>query len=129
LLKEIIIAIQAYFDAHQFISRQKLWKWIVVPGIVYALLFCIGMYFFWHSTNNVVSWITGGIGRRLAQAAAQQPAYVFVVMAELMIRIVLMLFYFSLFKYLILIIGAPAFAYLSERTESSLEGRPFTVFI
>jgi CysZ protein len=127
LLKEIIIAIQAYFDAHQFISRQKLWKWIVVPGIVYALLFCIGMYFFWHSTNNVVSWITGGIGVEgwLKRQRSSLLTFLFV-MAELMIRIVLMLFYFSLFKYLILIIGAPAFAYLSERTESSLEERPFS---
>jgi CysZ protein len=38
---------------------------------------------------------------------------------------VLVFFYFSLFKYLFLIIGSPVFAYLSEKTESILEGKDF----
>ena len=39
-----------------------------------------------------------------------------------MMRLILLLFYFSLFKYLILIIGSPVFAYLSEKTEAIMEG-------
>lgn len=39
--------------------------------------------------------------------------------------VILMLFYFSLFKYLWLIIGSPIFAYLSEKTESIIEGKDF----
>lgn len=125
MLKEIIIAIQAYFDAHQFIRAHKLWKWILIPGIVYALLFSVGMYFFWHSTNDAVSWITQSMGVEhwLKQQRSGLLTFLFV-MAELIIRIVLMLFYFSLFKYLILIIGSPLFAYLSEKTEGILEGKP-----
>lgn len=46
-------------------------------------------------------------------------------MAGLILRIVLVFFYFSLFKYLFLIIGSPIFAYLSEKTESILEGVDF----
>jgi CysZ protein len=46
LLKEIVIAIQSYLKAHQFISQHRLWKWIIIPGIVYALLFAVSMYFF-----------------------------------------------------------------------------------
>jgi len=34
-----------------------------------------------------------------------------------------MFFYFSLFKYIWLIVGSPVFAYLSEKTESILEGK------
>ncbi len=40
-----------------------------------------------------------------------------------MLRLIIVLFYFSLFKYLILIIGSPAFAYLSEKTEALIEGK------
>ncbi len=40
-----------------------------------------------------------------------------------MLRLILVLFYFSLFKYLILIIGSPVFAYLSEKTEAIIEGK------
>ena len=35
----------------------------------------------------------------------------------------MMFFYFSLFKYLFLILGSPVFAYLSEKTESIMEGK------
>jgi CysZ protein len=38
---------------------------------------------------------------------------------------VLVFFYFSLFKYLFLIIGSPVFAYLSEKTESLITEKPF----
>jgi len=39
--------------------------------------------------------------------------------------VILVFFYFSLFKYLFLIIGSPVFAYLSEKTSSIIEGRGF----
>jgi CysZ protein len=47
-------------------------------------------------------------------------------MAGIMLRLVLLLFYFSLFKYLILIIGSPVFAYLSEKTGSIIEGKEYS---
>lgn len=55
LLKEIIIAFQSYAKAHHFITKHKLWKWIVIPGILYALLFCIGMWFFIDSSSTAVT--------------------------------------------------------------------------
>ena len=42
-----------------------------------------------------------------------------------MLRLILVLFYFSLFKYVFLIIGSPLFAYLSEKTESIIEGKDY----
>ena len=47
------------------------------------------------------------------------------IFGQLILNLVLLLFYFSLFKYLFLIIGSPLFAYLSEKTESIMEGRDF----
>lgn len=40
-----------------------------------------------------------------------------------MLRLTSVLFYFSFFKYLILIIGSPVFAYLSEKTEANIKGK------
>lgn len=40
-----------------------------------------------------------------------------------MLRLVLLLLYFSFFKYLLLIIGSPAFTFLSEKTEALLDGK------
>lgn len=42
-----------------------------------------------------------------------------------MLQVILFLFYFSLFKYFFLVIGAPIFAYLSEKTTALIEGRDY----
>lgn len=47
--------------------------------------------------------------------------------AGLLLWLLMMLFYFSLFKYIFLIIGSPLFAYLSEKTESIMDGRDFPI--
>ncbi|WP_431217932.1 EI24 domain-containing protein [Puia sp. P3] len=44
----------------------------------------------------------------------------------IMFHLVLVFFYFSLFKYLFLIIGSPLFAYLSEQTEALINGKEYS---
>jgi len=119
LLKEIVIAIQSWSEAHRFIKTHRLLKWIIVPGIFYTILFIIGMYFFWQSADNVITWISSELRIEpwLQQERSEWLSFFFVMMG-MMLRLVLVLFYFSLFKYLILIIGSPVFVYLSEKTEA-----------
>lgn len=126
MLKEIVIAIESYFRAHQFIIKHRLWKWIILPGIFYTLLFCVGMYFFIISSNGAVSYLSDliGIDRWLQQQRSGLLSFIFV-MGGIMVRLILVFFYFSLFKYLFLIVGSPLFAYLSEKTEAILEGKDF----
>ena len=126
MLKEIVIAIQSYFRAHQFISKYRLWKWILIPGILYMILFVVGMFFFWESSDAAVSYLSRriGIDRWLHQQKSGILSFFFL-MGEIMIRLILVLFYFSLFKYLFLIVGSPLFAYLSEKTESIIEGKDY----
>jgi CysZ protein len=126
LLKEIVTAIQSYARAHRFIREHRLWKWIIVPGIIYTLLFIAGMIFFMISSSQIVSafnhWL--GIDRWLHQQRSPILSFLFV-MGEIMVRLIMLLFYFSLFKYVFLIIGSPVFAYLSEKTEAIMEGKDF----
>ena len=126
MLKEIVTAIQSYARAHRFIKEHRLWKWIIVPGIIYTVLFFVGFVFFINSTSQVVTsffhWL--GIDRWLNLQHNPILHFLFM-MCELMIQLVVILFYFSLFKYLFLIIGSPVFAYLSEKTESIMEGKDF----
>jgi CysZ protein len=128
LLKEIVIAFQSWSEARRFIQKHRLFKWIIVPGIIYTLLFIAGMYFFWTSSDNVVSWASTKLGiEAWLQNIRSQWLSFFFVMAGMMLRLILFLFYFSLFKYLILIIGSPVFAYLSEKTESIIEEKEHTL--
>jgi CysZ protein len=90
------------------------------------LLFVFGIYIFWHSSNIVVSYISGtlGIDKWVHKQDSDLLSFLFL-MGEMMVRLILIFFYFSLFKYLFLIIGSPVFAYLSERTEAIIEGKDF----
>ena len=126
MLKEIIIAIQAYFKAHQFIVKHKLWKWIIVPGLLYSILFCAGIYFFWQSSGDVIDYFFSITGLKTLMVKEQETWLRFLfIFGQLILQLILLLFYFSWFKYLFLIIGAPIFAYISEKTEAIIEGTDY----
>jgi len=125
LLKEIIIALQAYGQAHQFIKKHKLWKWILVPGILYAMLFFFGAYYFAHNANNFFEWINKHFIESSLQKLKDSFLGFLITLGTVMVWIMIMLFYFSLFKYFFLITGSPLFAYLSEKTEAIIEGKDF----
>jgi CysZ protein len=110
--------------AHHFISKHRLWKWILIPGILYAILFSIGIYFFWTSAANVVGAISHftHIDRFLQHRQSAALSFFFV-MGGIMVHLVLVFLYFSLFKYLFLIIGSPLFSYLSQITEALINGK------
>ena len=122
----MIIAIQAYFQAHRFIQKHNLWKWILVPGIIYTTLFIISMFFFSRTSSNFIEWIVlkTGLKAWLDTINSSFLGFLFT-MGSLLLWLILMLFYFSLFKYIFLIVGSPLFAYLSERTEAIMEGKNF----
>lgn len=126
MLKEIIISIESFFDAHRFIKHHRLWKWILIPGILYCVLFVIGMYFFWTSSNEAIEWmfLKSGIKKSLGRLEEGWFSFFFIV-GQIIFRFILLLFYFSLFKFFFLIIGSPVFSYLSEKTESIIEDREF----
>lgn len=126
MLKEIIIAIQAFFQAHRFIQKHKLWKWILIPGIIYTTLFIIGVYFFSHTSSDFIEWMSHktGLATWLEKVHSSSLHFLFI-FGSLLLWLILLLFYFSLFKYIFLIVGSPLFAYLSERTETIIEGKDF----
>lgn len=119
MLEEIIKAIQSYFKAHRFIVKNKLWKWILLPGVLYSILFVTGIYFFWHSAAFMIEFVLSktGVKAWLQKENTGWISFIFI-FGQLMLQFVLLLFYFSWFKYLFLIVGSPLFAYLSEKTES-----------
>jgi CysZ protein len=127
LLKEIVIAFQSWSDAHRFIQQHRFWKWIILPGIIYTALFIMGMILFWQSSDNAISWASTQLRiEPWLQKERSEWLSFFFVMMRMMLQLTLVLFYFSLFKYIILIIGSPVFAYLSEKTEAMMEGKEHT---
>ena len=131
MLKEIIISVQSFFDAHRFIIKNRLWKWIMIPGVIYCVLFIAGMYLFGITSVRITEFVLLKTGvKAWLETMHDSWLNLLVIVGQGIIMAVLFFFYFSLFKFLFLIIGSPIFAYLSERTESILEGRdfPFSFF-
>lgn len=117
---------QGWEEARLFIQKHRLFRWIIIPGIIYSILFIAGMFIFWHSSDTVVSWMSRQLRiEDWLQKERSEWLSFLLVMTGVMLRLVLVLFYFSFFKYLVLIIGSPLFAYLSEKTEATIEGKEY----
>jgi CysZ protein len=126
MLKEIIIAIQSYADAHRFIVKHRLWKWILVTGIIYALLFFASLYFFWITSKGVIGYALNATGVTNWLIQFKESFWGFlIVIITIAVQLILFLFYFSLFKYIFLIVASPLFAYLSEKTAAIMEGTEY----
>ena len=126
MLKEIIISIQAYYQTHRFIIRHRLWKWILIPGLIYAILFCLGIYLFVVSSNSAIEFMLQKSGVKEWMDRMQNSWLSFLlIFGQIILNLILLLFYFSLFKYLFLIIGSPLFAKKREKTEAIIEGKEY----
>lgn len=121
MLEEIIIAFQSFYRAHLFIRKHRLWKWVIIPGIIYALLFVLGIYFFWQTASSVSEFLFNGTGiKNWLKREDSSFIHFVLIFGQLALQLILLLFYFSLFKYLYLILGAPFFSVLSEKSENIL---------
>ena len=126
MLEEIIIAFQSYLQAHKLIVKNKLWKWILIPGIIYAIMFGFGIYLFWQSSAHVIDYFFSRTGLKIWLQKEQDSWLRFIfIFGQLILQLVLMLIYFSWFKFLFLIIGSPLFAWLSEKTEAILHDKNY----
>ncbi len=126
MLKEIITSVQAYYHTHRFIIKHRLWKWILIPGFIYAILFVLGIYLFIVSSNSAIEFMLqkSGVAEWMEKMQNSWLSFL-LIFGQFILNLILLLFYFSLFKYLFLIIGSPLFAYLSEKTEAIIEGKDF----
>ncbi len=124
MLQEFILIARSWKQTRLFTQQHKLLKEMIVPGIVYALLFLVGLYFFFRSANDATEWIgqTLGVADWLQQERSEWLSFLFV-MNGMMLQLLLVLIYFSWFKYLILIVGSPLFTYVSEKTEVLVDGQ------
>lgn len=130
MLKEIIISFEAFKQAHQFIKKNKLWKWIIIPGLIYTILFILGFNLFLSSYDQATKWMFEELhlSSWLDRFENSWLSF-FLIIGKIFIDLLLLFAYFSFYKFFFLIIASPVFAYLSEKTECLITGRPFSISI
>lgn len=96
---------------------------MLIPGLIYTALFIAAMYFFGRSATSVIEYVTYilHVGDWTQKFQNSLLGFLFT-FAGIIFWLTLLLFYFSFFKYICLIIGSPLFAYLSRKTEAIIEG-------
>ena len=84
------------------------------------------MYFFGRTANTFIEWLSlkTGLKTWLDKYGTGFLGFLFTV-AGIILWLIQMLFYFSLFKYVWLIVGSPVYSYLSEKTSAIIENTEF----
>lgn len=90
------------------------------------ILFAVGIVVFWQTASNTVDYLIHVSGLKEWMENTDNGFLSFMIsLAGLIFTMLILVGYFSLFKYLWLILGSPVFAYISEKTESIIEGTDF----
>lgn len=125
-IREIKQALSAYKKAHSFIKKHRLYYWMLLPVLLNILIFSLFVSLGWTYAElfsqyifrlvNIESWELGSF---------QFIVDVFQFVIGFILKLISILIYLSIIKYLILILLAPLLAYLSEKTEELYTGNVF----
>ncbi|MEM9822011.1 MAG: EI24 domain-containing protein [Bacteroidota bacterium] len=123
MITEFFAGIKSYFNAFHLISKLRLWKFVLVPGIISVFLgialFTVVKLMATPFGHWLVSWYPFSWGQDALFNIAFWIGVVFIVALGLVI-----------YKHLVMIVSAPFMSPLSERIEQHLAGveRPFSGF-
>jgi CysZ protein len=85
---------------------------MIIPGILYAFLFVIGITYFSQTSSTFIEWIILKTGlKSWVDAVGNNLIGFFITMGSFWLWFTLLLFYFALFKFIFLILFSPVFSY------------------
>ena len=119
-LKETILSVKAYFQAFKFVSDQKMWENVFAAAFFNLFAFIFVGIIAWLYTGQLIEWLN-----TLISYPENWGFWSDVLRYTLgfLVRFILFLAYFNLFKYIILFIFAPVLAIISEKTQNILNGQ------
>jgi CysZ protein len=117
-LRETILAIHTYYKAIQFVGKQNMWINIFAAAFFNLFAFVFVGIIAWLYTAQLINWFNTllsfpedwGFWSNLLRYTL-----------GFLIRFIIFLAYFSLFKYIILFVFAPVLALISEKTQNILQ--------
>ncbi|MFT6849590.1 MAG: CysZ protein [Sphingobacteriales bacterium] len=111
---QIGTGINAYFSAFGFIKKHKLWGYVFVPGLINLLILAGVFLFAWEFSG----WAVESLLAYFGYAASLEGSWWITLstwLVTFVIRTLLVVSYFAIYKNLILIIMSPIMAFLTEK--------------
>ncbi len=117
-IRETISSIRTYGKAIQFVGQNKMWGNVLVAAFFNLFAFIFVGVIAWVYTGQLNDWLNGlisypedwGFWSDLLRFTL-----------GFLIRFIVFLAYFNLFKYIILFVFAPVLAFISEKTQNILQ--------
>ena len=128
LLNQIRNAFSGYGKSISFINKHKLWSWLIIPGIINLILFLILGVFAWDQSSILTDYVNNQFG--VENEIGSSVIFWTILIVS---RLIMTLFFILIYKYVLLILVAPALALFSEKINQIQTGQelPFNskVFI
>lgn len=106
--------------------QHRMWKWMILPGIIYAFLFVLGITYFSQTSSAFIEWIILKTGlKSWVDNNDSDLLGFFITMGSFWLWFTIMLFYFALFKFIFLILFAPVFSYHHLRITAIQQNIPY----
>ncbi|NVO03358.1 MAG: EI24 domain-containing protein [Bacteroidetes bacterium] len=120
------IGVSTYGDAHRLIKKHRLWGYVLLPGVINIILFIFVFIAGWHYSDVITHWLFDILG--LDKEPTGFLKYLFIALhfvLGLIFKVLFILFYLAIYRYIVLIILSPALALLSERAEQAMFGTKY----
>ncbi|MDH5474301.1 MAG: EI24 domain-containing protein [Cyclobacteriaceae bacterium] len=122
---EFNLSIRYYFKAFAFVREHKLWWFLVIPALLNLLAFVFVLYLSWMYSGDLINYFIDKWGFETEYSWLLWLQ----ILISFVIRLIVILLYIKLFRYIILIFFAPMLAFVSDKVQeiSTNKSRPFSI--
>jgi CysZ protein len=122
-MQQLSVAFNSYTKAFKLLSAKNLWGLVLLSGLVYLLLIIGGGLGLYYGVDAFIDWVMhiGWIEKANNWAAVKW------LIKIMMFGVYISSFfaYFSIFKFVLLTVASPLYAYISERADSAITGNDY----
>lgn len=113
-MTSFLAGLRDYFGAGKIIVRQRLWRWLIAPGVLSLLYFPAMFWLGWNFMDDGAGYLRD----RWLPGFLSHPAFAWIVAVSLSLGLACA--GFIVYRNVIMICYAPVLSYVSERVEAAL---------
>lgn len=126
LFTNFSIGVNTYGEAHKFIVKNKLWGYVLLPGIINILFLLLVIIFGFTLMNMLTDSIFDWLGLNKEYTGFLKYLMAFLhFFINIILKILLFIFYFAIYKYLVLMVLSPFLALLSEKVDKIINKKEY----